>query len=178
MSGDRAANRNTVLSVFASMFGWGSPAEVAATDYLEMRESGYNNMAQNPTSTAFGAFQFLDSTWAGYGIPKTSDIGLQAIAGGRYIQARYGDPIGAAAHERAFNWYGNGDIITSPTVGILGESGPEVVLPLSRPGRASQLAERAGLHEKHYHLTVYNAANNEINLRAQFKRLEIESGML
>jgi hypothetical protein len=176
--GDRAANRAVVLQVFGSMFGWGSPGEVDATDYLMMRESGYNNMAQNPTSTAFGAFQFLNSTWAGYGIPKTSDISLQAVAGGRYIRARYTDPIGAAAHERAFNWYANGDIINTPTIGILGEAGPEVVLPLNRPQRARQLADQAGLHEKHFHLTVYNAANSEINLRAQFKRLEIESGML
>lgn len=106
--GDRAANRTIVMSTFANMFGWSSAAEQAATDYLMMRESGYNNVAQNPTSTAYGMFQFLNSTWGGYGIPKTSDPGLQAIAGGRYIKARYGDPIGAAAHERAFNWYAHG----------------------------------------------------------------------
>lgn len=106
--GDRAANRAIVMSTFASMFGWSSASEQAATDYLMMRESGYNNVAQNPTSTAFGMFQFLNATWGGYGIPKTSDPGLQAIAGGRYIRQRYTDPIGAAAHERAFNWYAHG----------------------------------------------------------------------
>lgn len=31
------------------------------------RESGGNLRAQNPTSSASGKFQFLDSTWAGYG---------------------------------------------------------------------------------------------------------------
>lgn len=106
--GSAAANRAIVMQIFASMFGWGSAAEQAATDYLEMRESGYNNIAQNPNSTAYGMFQFLNSTWSGYGIPKTSDPTQQAIAGGRYIAARYGDPIGAAAHERAFNWFRDG----------------------------------------------------------------------
>ena len=31
------------------------------------RESGGNPLAENPTSTASGLWQFLDSTWAGYG---------------------------------------------------------------------------------------------------------------
>lgn len=106
--GDRAANRSIVMSTFASMFGWSSTAEQAAIDYLLMRESGYNNLAQNPTSTAFGMFQFLNSTWGGYGVPKTSDPTAQTVAGGRYLAARYGDPINAAAHERAYNWYASG----------------------------------------------------------------------
>lgn len=35
--------------------------------YVMMRESGGNITAQNPTSTASGKWQFLDSTWGGYG---------------------------------------------------------------------------------------------------------------
>jgi predicted SnoaL-like aldol condensation-catalyzing enzyme len=126
--GDRAANRNIVMSTFASMFGWSSAAEQAATDYLMMRESGYNNVAQNPTSTAYGMFQFLNSTWGGYGIAKTSDPGQQAIAGGRYIRARYGDPIGASMHERAANWYDQGGyMLNNPGINQTGK--PEMVLP-------------------------------------------------
>lgn len=34
---------------------------------IENCESGGNPTAQNPSSTASGLFQFLDSTWAGYG---------------------------------------------------------------------------------------------------------------
>jgi hypothetical protein len=73
-------------------------------------------------------FQFLDSTWAGYGIPKTADPTQQTIAGGRYIQSRYGDPIGASAHERAFNWYDNGGyMLGNPAINTTGK--PEMVLP-------------------------------------------------
>lgn len=35
--------------------------------YVKWRESHGDYNAQNPTSTASGAWQFLDSTWAGYG---------------------------------------------------------------------------------------------------------------
>lgn len=59
LSGNAAANRAIMQSVF-SRFGWGSGPEWAAQDYVEMREAGYNNYAQNPTSTAFGMGQFLD----------------------------------------------------------------------------------------------------------------------
>jgi len=35
--------------------------------YVKQRESGGSYSAQNPTSSASGAWQFLDSTWNGYG---------------------------------------------------------------------------------------------------------------
>ena len=47
---------------------------------LVMSESGFSNTAQNPSSTAFGMFQFLDGTWAGAGVAKTSDPWLQSVA--------------------------------------------------------------------------------------------------
>ena len=103
----RAANEAIVQSVFASQFGW-SGSEWDATIQLLMQESGFNNTAQNPTSTAYGMFQFLNSTWPGYGVAKTSDPTQQAVAGGRYIKARYGDPIGAENHERAYHWFEQG----------------------------------------------------------------------
>ncbi|HEY8547174.1 MAG TPA: transglycosylase family protein [Acidimicrobiales bacterium] len=36
-------------------------------DYIVQRESGGDYKAENPTSTASGKYQFLDSTWNGYG---------------------------------------------------------------------------------------------------------------
>lgn len=107
VSGDRAANKELVHQVFSSMFGWNG-IELDAADALIMSESGFNNTIKNKTSTAYGIFQFLDSTWGGYGIPKTSDPYLQSVAGGRYIRARYGDPINAWAFKRSHNWYGGG----------------------------------------------------------------------
>lgn len=120
-----AANEAIVRSVWAN-YGWDQGAEWDASVRLLMQESGFRNTAQNPTSTAYGMFQFLDSTWAGYGVPKTSDPTLQSIAGGRYLKARYGDPLGAWAHERAFNWYAAGGPVGGGLAG-LHDQGPEIV---------------------------------------------------
>jgi SLT domain-containing protein len=73
-----------------------------------MSESGFRNTAQNPTSTAYGMFQFLNSTWAGYGVGKTSDPRLQTVAGLRYIASKYGTPANAWAFHLAHNWYDDG----------------------------------------------------------------------
>jgi hypothetical protein len=136
VTGSRAANEALMQQIFASQFGWTGP-EWAATQYLMMRESGFNNTAQNPTSTAYGQFQFLNSTWAGYGIPKTSDSGQQDIAGGRYIQARYGDPIGAAAHEQRYNWFDDGGyFMPGKTLVDNATTRPEMALP---PGLTNTL---------------------------------------
>lgn len=127
VSGARGSNEAIVQQVFEQMYGWGHGPEWDASRYVEMRESGFNNTAQNPTSTAYGMFQFLDSTWGGYGVAKTSDPTQQSIAGARYIRARYGDPLGAAAHERAFNWYGNGGPVGGAGLIGVGDQGPELI---------------------------------------------------
>jgi len=83
--------------------GW-SGAQWTALDKLWTRESGWNNLAQNPHSSAYGIAQFLDSTWSAYG-PKTSDPTLQIRYGLAYIADRYATPAAAWAHEQAQGWY-------------------------------------------------------------------------
>lgn len=87
----------------AAAHGW-TGDQWTALDRLWTRESGWNNTAQNPTSTAYGIAQFLDSTWTGYG-PKTSDPTMQIRYGLAYIANRYGTPAAAWAHETAQGWY-------------------------------------------------------------------------
>lgn len=72
-------------------------AEVTAMTRICWRESRYNPQLQNPRSTAFGLYQFLDSTWKYYGIQKTTDPLMQTIAAVRYIEDRYGTPRKALA---------------------------------------------------------------------------------
>jgi hypothetical protein len=45
----------------------GGSSSCGFPDYIVQRESGGNYTAENPTSTASGKYQFLDSTWNGYG---------------------------------------------------------------------------------------------------------------
>jgi hypothetical protein len=83
--------------VGASQFG--------CLDKLWTRESGWRSTAQNPSSTAYGIAQLLDSTWAYTGVKKTSDGFLQVDAGLTYIDAVYGSPCSAWAHETSHGWY-------------------------------------------------------------------------
>lgn len=89
----------------AANYGWNNSAQLNAWYQIGMNESGWNNNAQNPHSTAYGIGQFLDSTWGGYGIPKTSNPQLQVEAMARYIKARYGSPVQALAFWNAHHWY-------------------------------------------------------------------------
>lgn len=102
VASDYAANR-ALGQKLAAERGWtGSLWD--AYNRLVMKESGWNNQAQNPTSTAYGIGQFLDSTWKGYGA-KTSDPATQIRYMLDYIAGRYGDPQKALQFHLANNWY-------------------------------------------------------------------------
>lgn len=81
------------------------------------RESGWNEKAQNPVSSAFGIGQFLDTTRAqypGYGDTAASQAGPVA----QYLQDRpdYGNPSAAWAlwNSRSPHWYANGGPVVGP----------------------------------------------------------------
>jgi TP901 family phage tail tape measure protein len=79
-----------------------------ALDQLWTHESGWNPTAQNPTSSAFGIPQFLDSTWGSVGGHKTTDPRLQIQYGLQYIAQRYGDPAKAWNFWQGHHYYGRG----------------------------------------------------------------------
>ena len=83
----------------------GSAQQFSCLEKLWGKESGWNPNAQNPSSTAYGIPQFLNSTWASTGIAKTSDGYRQIDAGLIYIDSRYGSPCGAWAHSQSTGWY-------------------------------------------------------------------------
>jgi hypothetical protein len=83
----------------------GDAGQFSCLQNLWGKESGWNPNAQNPSSTAYGIAQFLDSTWAGTGIAKTSDGYRQIDAGLIYIEKAYGSPCAAWSHSQANNWY-------------------------------------------------------------------------
>ena len=110
----------------AAQRGW-TGAEWAALDWIVGKESGWNPAAQNPTSTAFGLFQFLNSTWSSVGATKTSDPTAQIAAGLQYIAQRYGTPSAAWAFHQRNNWYKNGTNHAAPGWAVVGEDGPELI---------------------------------------------------
>jgi TMP repeat-containing protein len=105
--GDTLSNQQIGRRLLDAM-GWGT--YWPQFNALVMGESGWNNYAQNPTSSAYGIGQFLDSTWATVGYAKTSDAGLQIAAMLKYIAQSYGNPAAAysAWLSRDPHWYGQG----------------------------------------------------------------------
>ena len=80
-------------------------SQFSCLDRLWNKESHWNNKADNPSSTAFGIAQLLDSTWSHTGIKKSSDGYRQVDAGLVYIDKVYGSPCNAWAHSQKTGWY-------------------------------------------------------------------------
>ena len=77
-----------------------------ALDALWQRESGWNHLAENPSSGAYGIPQSLPaSKMAVVGADYRTNPETQIRWGLAYIGARYGNPDGAWAHSEAHNWY-------------------------------------------------------------------------
>jgi hypothetical protein len=75
-------------------------------DALWTRESGWNELAENPSSGAYGIPQSLPATkMAVVGRDWRTNPDTQIRWGLAYIAARYGNPQGAWAHSERFGWY-------------------------------------------------------------------------
>jgi len=116
------------VRAIARKFGWGDGPQWNALSRLIQKESSWNPRAQNPTSTAYGLFQFLNSTWGTVGARKTSNPAQQAQAGLTYIKRRYGSPMGALAFHNRNNWYDTGGWWESGTLGVNASGRREAVL--------------------------------------------------
>lgn len=115
-----------------------------------MQESSGNPRAINLTDSnaaaghpSMGLMQTIMSTFQAYALPGMGDIWNpvhNAAAAIRYIIARYGSVFNLPA-----GGYANGGVITQKQMAWLGEDGPEVVLPLTRPARLQTLLRETGL---------------------------------
>lgn len=127
VGGSNAANAALARRM---MPAWATGMNWAAWNYVAMRESGWNRFARNPSSGAYGIPQALPATklpFAGQAAGG-SHAGPQISWMIGYMRGRYGGPIGAAAHERAFNWYDNGGYLPTGLSMALNTTGrPEPV---------------------------------------------------
>jgi len=69
------------------------------------KESAWNPKAENPTSTASGVGQLLDSTASSLGMKKSDSAVSQLVATLSYISRRHSTPCGAWKHFEKKGWY-------------------------------------------------------------------------
>jgi phage-related protein len=109
-------------------FGW-SPREMSSLIPLWNRESGWNRLARNPTSGAYGIPQALPPSKMGAAAnPPLSSAVAQINWGLSYIKGRYGSPSAAWGHETAYGWYDKGGMLpTGWSLAYNGTGRPEPV---------------------------------------------------
>jgi hypothetical protein len=108
-----SAEIRSLVQKRAAQYGWDKGGNWDALQWIISKESSWNPKAQNPNSTAYGLFQFLDGTWGDFGASKSSDPGVQTDAGLRYIRSRYGTPEAARAFHQNNGWYASGGVVPS-----------------------------------------------------------------
>ena len=111
------------------------PGEWDDFDQLIEHESGWDPTAKNPSSTAFGLGQFLDTTQARYGLTGNRDPLAQLPAIFEYLRERddyRGSPARAWAlwQARTPHWYDQGGWLPPGQTNVINATGkPELVIP-------------------------------------------------
>mgnify|MGYP000498306815 CR=1 FL=1 len=99
------SNRALGQQMAADIYGW-SGDQWSCLDALWQRESGWNHLAQNPYSGAYGIPQSLPGTkMATAGSDWATNPATQIRWGLSYISGRYGTPCGAWGHSESVGWY-------------------------------------------------------------------------
>lgn len=108
--------------------------------WIIQQESNWNPTAVNPSSGAYGLFQFNPmggNTLGAYLPDRNPDPAVQADAGARYMKDRYGDPTAARRFWEANQWYADGGIIdlSSMLVRDFGGLVPHGAVAINTSGR-------------------------------------------
>lgn len=102
--GDPRSNRQLGRQMMLEA-GWG-PDQWPALDSLWTRESNWKQLADNPSSDAYGIPQSLPgSKMASAGADWRTNPRTQIKWGLGYIRGRYGSPKNAWAHSQRVGWY-------------------------------------------------------------------------
>ena len=146
-------------------------------------ESGWNHLADNPTSDAYGIPQSLPaSKMASKGADYMTNPATQIAWGLEYIKGRYGTPSGALAawNSRSPHWYETGGrtpdwggwhadggsfSVNRPTIFGAGESGAETVT-ISRGGAGGGISVHIDKIENHREGDVAAQIRREFELLA------------
>lgn len=112
---------------------------------IREHESGGNYTAKNPNSTASGAYQFLDSTWAS----EAKAAGYAQYANGRAADApsQIQDAVAAYMAQNAFNGPAGGNWLKVADIWFLGHVASPSELNVAPPGNG-------GLTPAHYEQSI------------------------
>ena len=136
-----------------------SDYQVAAWMRVIQRESNGNPRAINLWDSnakagipSMGLVQTIGPTFNAYKFPGHNDVynGVDdLLAGIHYMKAIYGSGSSAFARVSGPEGYANGGLITQPIHALVGEDGPETILPLTKTSRAWQLLGQAVTNINH-----------------------------
>ncbi|MFT8429564.1 MAG: tape measure protein [Lacticaseibacillus paracasei] len=136
-----------------------SAYQVAAWMRVIQRESNGNPRAINLWDSnakagipSMGLVQTIGPTFNAYKFPGHNDVynGYDdLLAGIHYMKAIYGSGSSAFARVSGPEGYANGGLITRPIHALVGEDGPETILPLTKTSRAWQLLGQAVTNINH-----------------------------
>lgn len=136
-----------------------SDYQVAAWMRVIQRESGGNPRAINLWDSnakagipSMGLVQTIGPTFNAFKFPGHNDVynGYDdLLAGIHYMKAIYGSGSSAFARVSGPEGYANGATITRPIHALVGEDGPETILPLTKTSRAWQLLGQAVTNINH-----------------------------
>lgn len=136
-----------------------SDYQVAAWMRVIQRESNGNPKAINLWDSnakagipSMGLVQTIGPTFNAYKFPGHNDVynGYDdLLAGIHYMKAIYGSGSSAFARVSGPEGYANGGLITQPIHALVGEEGPETILPLTKTSRAWQLLGQAVTNINH-----------------------------
>ena len=136
-----------------------SDYQVAAWMRVIQRESNGNPKAINLWDSnakagipSMGLVQTIGPTFNAYKFPGHNDVynGYDdLLAGIHYMKAIYGSGSSAFARVSGPEGYANGGLITQPVHALVGEDGPETILPLTKTSRAWQLLGQAVTNINH-----------------------------
>ncbi|MFD0208950.1 hypothetical protein ACFVH9_07420 [Streptomyces hirsutus] len=136
-----AKSRTTTFISEAVQFFRGLPGKIASAvstlaGKLSSAFSTAAGKARSAVSSLISGVVSLFRELPGKIMSAIGDIGGQIM---RKVKS------GLPSAVRKYLPFANGGIVYGPTRALIGEAGPEVVIPLTRPKRAAQLAERSGL---------------------------------
>ena len=136
-----------------------SAYQVAAWMRVIQRESNGNPRAINLWDSnakagipSMGLVQTIGPTFNAFKFPGHNDVynGYDdLLAGIHYMKAIYGSGSSAFARVSGPEGYANGGLITQPIHALVGEDGPETILPLTKTSRAWQLLGQAVTNINH-----------------------------